>query len=179
MARRRAHSKIETELPPELIEKVNAFLATPGKTYQDVVDYLQDEGYEISHSSVGRYGKRFLSRLEKIKTAREQAKVIVNEAGDRPTSELTEATNQVAIQMILETLLDIESIDLDDIKLKDLFKSVALLERSAADRDKIKMEYRQRVQDSASKVKDTLSQNKKIDQETINLIEREILGIVR
>lgn len=60
---RRRHSKITTLLPPEVQEAVNAKLLE-GKTYQEIADWINSLGYNISRASVGRYGKTFIGKLE-------------------------------------------------------------------------------------------------------------------
>lgn len=97
---RRKHSKIERALPPEIREAVNAKL-TEGYTYQEVADWLRDLGHGVSKSAVGRYGKDFLARLERLKVAKHQARAIVQEMGDGPATE-TEAATLLSVQAIME-----------------------------------------------------------------------------
>lgn len=137
MADRRKHSKITSILPAELVEAINRRLVN-GETYEQIAAYVRGEGHEISRSSVGRYGKTFLSKLERLKVVKEQAKTIVTESKDGPSLEMTEAATQLALQLIMEKLVLTEN--LDDTKTGEILKALALLERSAVQREKLKME---------------------------------------
>lgn len=150
---RRKHSKIETELPPELIEEVNARLVE-GHTYQEVTDWLKEMGHQISKSSVGRYGKDFLSRLERLRVVKEQARAIVEESGDRPATEMHEAANQLAVQLIMETLITVP--DMKEAEITEVLKALALLERSAVSREKLKYEFTKGVEAGLAKLKEEL-----------------------
>ena len=55
--RTRVSSKID-ELPEALRVKVDVMLADTSNTYEYISQYLKQEGYEISKSSVGRYAMR-------------------------------------------------------------------------------------------------------------------------
>ena len=91
---RRSQSKIVRELPPELVETINNMLVREGLTYQQVTDYLKEQGHNISRSSVGRYGKNFADRMERLRVIREQAKTIVESVGQLQFSNDTQ--NQIA-----------------------------------------------------------------------------------
>ena len=49
----RSHGKIDS-LPPKLRSEVENRLLN-GDTYEEISDYLKDQGQEIHYSSVGRY----------------------------------------------------------------------------------------------------------------------------
>ena len=171
---RRRHHKI-AKLPPEIVSQVNQLLTTPGVTYQGVVDFLAEKGIHLSHSSVGRYGKDFLSRLERLQVVKDQARAIVDESGDRPATEMAEAANQLGIQLIMETLMEVESLEGE--KISEVLKALALLERSGTGREKLKLEYRQRAKKAAEKVEDALKEES-LSPETLKKIKEQIYGIV-
>ena len=106
---RRSHPKIE-DLPQELREAVHKKI-TEGYTYRDIADWITKQGHGISKSAIGKYGKNFLSKLERLRVAREQAKTIVAEAKNGPALEMTEAANQMAVQIILERLINMDDLE--------------------------------------------------------------------
>lgn len=171
---RRRHHKI-AKLSPEIVSQVNQLLTTPGVTYQSVVDFLTEKGIHVSHSSVGRYGKDFLSRLERLQVVKDQARAIVDESSGRPATEMAEAANQLGIQLIMETLMEVDSLAGE--KISEVLKALALLERSGTGREKLKLEYRQRTQKAADAVEDTL-QKESLPPETLKKIKEQIYGIV-
>jgi len=150
---RRKHSKIISILPPELVSAINEQLVN-GATYEEIADYIRGHGHEISKSSVGRYGKDFLGKLERLRVVKEQAKTIVSESKNGPALEMTEAATQLALQLIMERLVAVE--DLGDTKGGELLKALALLERSAVQREKLKMDAGKLLDVAVERIKDSL-----------------------
>ena len=100
----RSHGKIDN-LPPELKKEVeNRLLA--GDTYEEVSEWLKGQGEEVHLSSVGRYGRKFLNKFESVRVAKEFAKLLAEDNVDRPATELHEANNLLASQIIMEALVD-------------------------------------------------------------------------
>lgn len=125
---KRSHSKV-TKLPKELREAVDRKILE-GMTYQEIADFLNEKDQEVSRSSIGRYGQRFIARMEKLKLFQEQAKIIVEQGGERPALEVVEATSQMALQTIMEHIMNMDG--LKGAKATEVFKALALLERAAA-----------------------------------------------
>ena len=63
--RTRVSSKID-ELPEALRVKVDVMLADTSNTYEYISQYLKQEGYEISKSSVGRYAMRSNTATQRL-----------------------------------------------------------------------------------------------------------------
>lgn len=167
---RRKHHKIKQELPNELVEAVNKRLVE-GHTYREITDWIKNEGYEISKSSVGRYGKDFLSRLERLKVIKEQAKTIVEQSADRPATEMHEAANQMAMQLIMETLQKAESGKMvEEESLTQIMKVLAKLETSAAKREKVKLAFNRGVNAAVESLKEELRQELSENPELVNQI---------
>ena len=97
--RTRVRSKID-ELPEELKEKVNALLRDTSNTYIDISLFLQQEGYEISKSSIGRYALRSSAAMERLQKAQEQAKALAEVLKKNPDIDYAEP----AMQMMLGEL---------------------------------------------------------------------------
>jgi uncharacterized membrane-anchored protein YjiN (DUF445 family) len=169
MSFRRKHHKVRNELPDELIEAVNKRLIE-GDTYREVAEWINQKGYEISKSAVGRYGKDFLSRLERLKVVKEQAKTIVEEGADRPATELYEATSQLATQLIMETLVKVDKDELESADVVKLLNVIPKLETSATKREKIKLSYNQGVDAAAERIKEELKAELGKDGELIEKI---------
>lgn len=177
MADRRKHSKITSILPKELVEAINQQLVS-GVTYEQIAEFVRNEGHQISKSTVGRYGKTFMSKLERLNIVREQAKTICTENKDRPSLEMTEAATQLALQLIMERLVITEN--LDDAKSGELFKALALLERSAVAREKLKLETKRKADEAVEKIEKAAKGGKigkNIDPETMAYIKEQIYGI--
>ncbi|MFG6336330.1 MAG: DUF3486 family protein [Lachnospiraceae bacterium] len=133
----RSHGKID-QLPAELRREVENRLLE-GDTYEQVSDYLKEQGETVHISSVGRYGKKFLSRFESVRVAKEFAKLLAEDNVDRPATELHEANNLLASQLIMEAMLD-DSMNAED-KSK-IAKSIASLQSAQVRNEKLKIEAR-------------------------------------
>lgn len=171
---RRKHSKITRELPPEIVEAVNNLLVE-GRTYQEIADWLQEMGHDVSKSSVGRYGKDFLTELERLRIIRDQAQAIVDDNPDRPATELTEAASTLATQLIIEALMaeqDAKRVD----ELTGVFRAIAQLERSAVAREKLKFDFNKGVDAATGKLKEALRREMSTDsallEQVLDLVER-------
>jgi len=60
---RRRHFKI-ARTPEEIFRQVNEMVLSRDKTYREIVAYLEQKGYPISHSAVGRYALEYVSNLK-------------------------------------------------------------------------------------------------------------------
>lgn len=133
----RSHGKID-QLPADLRKEVENRLLE-GDTYEQVSEYLKEQGEEVHVSSVGRYGKKFLNRFESVRVAKEFAKLLADDNVDRPATELHEANNLLASQLIMEALVDDE---MDAKQRAEAAKSIASLQRAQVSNEKLKIEAR-------------------------------------
>lgn len=152
MAKKRSHSII-TKLPDEIRQAIDRKILA-GVEYQDIADWINSMGVDISRSSVNRYGQRFMSKMEKLRLAREQAKIVLENAKDSPALEGVEAASHMAVQVIMEKLLEMD--DIKDAKSTDVFKALALLERSAVQREKLKFDFNNGVDAAVKQIKAAL-----------------------
>ncbi|GAB6173290.1 MAG: DUF3486 family protein [Desulfitobacteriaceae bacterium] len=174
---RRKHHKVTTDLPPELVDEVNRLLVD-GRGYQEIADWLKQMGRSISKSSVGRYGKDFLTRLERLKIVRDQARAIVDTNPDRPATELNEAASTLASQLITEALMAAQDAGGElDKKVIEAIKALSMIEKSSVARERLKLEFKQKADAAVKQIEET-AKNKNLDQETLQLIKEQIYGLV-
>ena len=135
----RRRSRIETELPVEVREDVHRLLLD-GTTYDDVKTYLDGKGYEISRSSIGRYGKDFFEVYRDVMRFEEQSKLLVTEAGEGMM--LEEATTKLLMQKVMAALVDGTA---DILEIPRLLSDVAKLQSSNLQREKWKEQYADKI----------------------------------
>lgn len=172
MGRNRSHSKIAKALSPEDLKELHKALSTPGVTYDDVVDWLKARGYQISRSAVGRYGKDFLSRLERLREVEEKARTIVSEVGDALAME--EAAAKIFTQKVLEHLLSID--DLSGQKFGSLMMAFSKLQASSTQRERLKTDIQKKINEAAEEV-NKVAKAKGLSDEAASEIRQKILGI--
>ncbi len=172
MGDRRKHSKITSILLDGLVKAINERLVA-GETYESIAEYIRAQGHEISKSSIGRYGKDFLSKLERLRVVKEQARTIVSENKDGPALEMTEAATQLALQLIMERLVAVDN--LNSAKDGEILKALALLERSAVQREKLKMDAGKlldvAVERIKSSLKDELEKNPDVLDKLVRMVD--------
>lgn len=170
---RRRHSKV-TQLPPEVVEAVNKLLVTPGVTYDQVVAWLEEKGHQVSRASVGRYGKDFMGRLERMREIRDKARAIVEDNADRPATEMAEAATDMAMALIMETLTTMD--DLQGQKVTELLKVLPKLADSSTRREALKLQFNKGVEAATNKVKEALKKdleaNPELMQRVMELVDR-------
>lgn len=133
----RSHGKIDN-LPDPLKREVENRLLD-GETYEEISNYLKEQGEEVHLSSVGRYGRKFLKRFESVRVAKEFAKLLAEDNADRPSTELHEANNLLASQLIMEAMVND---DMEPEERSKIARSIASLQRAQVSNEKLKLEAR-------------------------------------
>lgn len=169
---RRTHHKVTT-FPPEIVEEVNKRLVE-GHTHEDIANWLKQMGHTLGRSSVQRYSQDFMSRLERLKMIKEQARAIVHESGDTPGTEMAEAASQIALELIISKLQKAQ--DLNDVDIADLLKAIPRYEQSAVRREALKFHFSKGVEAAATKIKEALKKELQSDhdlmQRVIDLVDK-------
>lgn len=137
MADNRSHGKIDA-LPDHLKKQVEEKLMS-GETYEDIAAFLQENGEDVHFSSVGRYGRKFLNKFQSVRIATEYARMLAEDNVDRPATEIHEANNLLASQLIMQALVDD---DMDPKERSDLIRSIASLQRAQVSNENLKLKAR-------------------------------------
>lgn len=134
MSRHRRRSKIDIDLPKTVKEEVHRLLIE-GETYEGISEYLKSRDYDISKSSVGRYGKDFFEAYQAVKRFEEQSQVLKSEAGQGLS--MDEALTKLLLQKTMGALMG-ENFDIMEVP--RLISDVAKLQSSNVNREKFKAE---------------------------------------
>jgi hypothetical protein len=168
----RRHSRIGDELPQELKREVDRLLVEGNVTYDDIKAFLEEKGYDISRSAIGRYGKEFLASYQRLRVIEEKSRALVSEAGDGMV--LEEAAAKIFAQKIIEAQL-LEGFDV--LENPRLIADFAKLQSSTVARERFKRELKDKVEKTAESVVRTARQGG-LSDEKAEEIRRKILGIV-
>lgn len=160
--------KVRAELDKKLIKKGFG-------GYTELASWLAEQGFEISRSSLHRYGREFEDKLAAIKIATEQARAITEAAEDREGS-----MNEALIRLIQQKSFDV-LVGVQGQKGKEnLPKMGIMIARlaSAAVKQKKWMEEarRQALNEAAEKIGKT-AKREGVSEGTIQKIRRDILGM--
>lgn len=167
----RRHSRVLTDLSTEIRAEVDRLLLEPDITYDDIVDFLQRKGFDISRSSIGRYGKEFMVNYQRLKIAIDQAKAMKGEVGEGLA--LEEAVANLALQQAMEGLMK------GSIKVAEVPKilgEIGKLQSSSTQRERFKADIQKKA---ASVAEEVVAKAKKagLSDEAANEIRKKILGI--
>lgn len=172
---RRRHSKITSLLPVEVQEAIETKLKE-GKTYQEITDWINSLGHDISRASVGRYGKTFAEKLEAIREKRERFKEYLAQAKDDDALTLLQAANNTVVQKAFEEFLNRDS--LEEMSSDDLSKMIARSSRNMLMQEKYQAEQRRKAEEAVEAIQNNAaSRSRNLDAETLAFIKEQIYGI--
>lgn len=164
----RRRSKVETELPKEVRDEVDRLLIESA-TYEEISEFLKSRGFDISKSSIGRYGKNFLNLYRDIRILEDKSRAITSESGEGMS--LEEAASKLFTKQILELLI---SGEFDLSEKTRIIGDFAKLQSSSVAREKLKSDYRKKADAAVESIR-----KKNIPEETLQEIEESIYGIIR
>ncbi len=181
----RKHSKV-TKLDPEIRKTVHT-LIVEGVTIEKIVEHLTElAGQGVidpedvpSKSSVGRYSQGFLSQLQRLDLARQQAKVIVERAqGDGLVME--EAAANLILNEIMKILLPENGKAIKPKVVGSIAMAISKITSSSASRERAKIDVyndmKKRTRDAAKQI-GSMAKKGGLSKQAVDEIKSKILGI--
>lgn len=149
--------------------------------YEEIAKILSDRGYNISKSSIHRYGQKLESKLEAVQTSTKMAMAIAEAAPD-DGDQRSAAVLSMMQTGIFNALMDIEEADgtTDAAKRLEMYakagKGIAEITKASVNQKKWQIEVREKV-DAALKAVDKIVKKGGLSKETAEEIRKQILGI--
>lgn len=173
-------SRIKSELPLKVREQLNKKLFENGfSDYQGLTDWLQELGYEISRSSVHRYGVKFKQEYDALKIATEQAKVIAETIPDDEGA-MAEALTKIAQNKLMAALsgLNIEAYLEGDVveNLPKIVGAIAKLNQSSVNLKKYQREVKEKALAAAADF-EAVAVKGGLSDTAVDEIKNKILGV--
>lgn len=168
MATRRKHGRVRDDLPAEVREQVDRLLLEGGVTYDDIKAFLDEQGFDISRSAIGRYGQDFLNAYQQLRIIEDKSKALISKAGEGLV--LEEAASKMFAKMILEAQLE-GSLDIQ--KLPRILSDFAKLQASSVMRERLKKEMVKKV----AKVVDAAGKKDMSKEDVLKWIKEQVYGI--
>jgi hypothetical protein len=167
-------SKVE-QLPQELREELDERLVDRGFSgYEELAEWLEENGHAISKSSLGRYGKGFKERLANLRVASAQAKEIVSAMGDDEGA-MGEALTSLAQEKAFQVLMDMQAGE-QDVPIDRLMKSIAKLGSTDVQQKSFRIEVQERAEEAAQETEEVLREEG-LSDDVAEGIRDKILGI--
>jgi histidinol phosphatase-like PHP family hydrolase len=168
--KQRRHGKLH-ELPGEIRREVNDLLIEPSITYEDVAQYLQGKGYDISKSSIGRYGQQFFNEVRETEMLRDQAALLTSEPDQALLLEKLTAT------MLTKRLaLAMQDPAFDVLKHPKMIDSFAKLQQSSTQREKWSNEIRKAAEKAVKEI-EKKAKKLELQPDTLKYIKEVIYGL--
>jgi Protein of unknown function (DUF3486) len=133
-------------LPPEVLEQVDRLLVEDS-SFEEIGEFLRTQGFNIAKTALGRYGKDFLQTYRRLRVIEEKSRTL---ASDEETGlVLEDAASRLFALMIIEAQLS----GIIDLKvLPKLLSDFARLQSSNVQRERLRREFRRRVEKTAEEV---------------------------
>lgn len=114
--------------------------------YRELAQWLTDQGFEISKSSLHSWGQDFEDRVGALKRITAQARAIVAESPDDDGA-VNEALIRLTQERVFSLMMDLE-LDLGPTQLAKVTKAVADLSRASVSQKRLMAEVRKRDSDN-------------------------------
>ncbi len=142
--RSRIHGKIE-ELPREIRLVVDGMLADTRYTYQNISDYLSEQGHNISQMAVFRYAQRSNGVAQRIMEAQEQTKALVEMIKQNPNVDYTEGALQMLASGLTQKMAAAGE-EIDNMPIDKAANVLISLSRTKSYKDKVYTELSKKKQ---------------------------------
>jgi len=142
-SKQRISSKID-ELPEDLRRKVDVMLADTSNTYEYISQFLKEEGYDISKSSVGRYATRTNNAMQRLLEAQAQTDRLIQVVKENPEADYTEAAILLTMNGLLNKVATAEE-EFNEMPLDKAGRLIASLSRTKVYKDRVKQDMRRKA----------------------------------
>ena len=139
--RTRVSSKLD-EIPEDLRLKVDVMLADTSNTYEYISQYLKEEGYDISKSSVGRYAMRSNTARQRLLEAQAQTEKLIQVVKDNPDADYSEAAILMTMNGLINKVATAEE-EFQEMPLDKAGRLIASLSRTKIYKDKADIAFQE------------------------------------
>lgn len=141
--KKRVSSKID-ELPEELRLKVDVMLSDTSNTYEYISQFLKEEGYGISKSSVGRYATRTNTAMQRLLEAQAQTEKLIQVVKDNPEADYTEAAIVLTMNGLVNKVATAEE-EFNEMPLDKAGRLIASLSRTKVYKDRVRQDMKRKA----------------------------------
>ena len=172
------------QLSPEHLELLKVRLEDSGfQDYQELTDWLTELGYQISKSSVHRFGKKHEQKMQAVSLST-QAAIYMAERNPDDAGALSSTVVTMMQSEFFNALVQLQSLDDDkDINpmdrlaaLSKVSKGIAELSKASVNQKKHQIEVRDKANAAADKVEQLASKGG-LSGKAVREIRKAILGI--
>lgn len=170
----RKHNKVY-ELPKDMKEELDDMLRDTSISYVQMSEYLKEQGYDISKSTIGRYALETHKLANKLMEAQSQVAELVKMAKQEDGENITEGAMQIATVKLTEKIAMLDT-EIDEMDAGEAIKLITNLSRSKAYKDKVYDQLRNKyelVYEAFKKeIKEALSSDPDLRDRLIQIAEQ-------
>ncbi len=153
MARRKI-GKVD-KLPPRLKDDVEQMLLT-GTSYKDIVDYLKENGENLSQMAICTYAKKYRATVEMLNVAQTNFNSLLELMNKYPDIDTSEALIRLSSHHMLNALSSLTEENLKDIPIDKLIRESNSLVRATAYKKRIQIQNQEESENAIDAVKSML-----------------------
>ncbi len=142
--RTRIDSKI-VQLPEDIKTTVDTMLLDTGNTYQDISDWLSEQGFKVSKSAVGRYAVRANEATRRVLENLERTRALVAAVEADPSMDYTKASQIVAMDGLMRRVSNAEE-EFEEMPLEKATRLIAQLSRVKLTEDKQRQDLKNKIE---------------------------------
>lgn len=166
------------ELPQEVKGELDQRLIRGGFAgYVELQEWLRGQGYQLSKSSIHRYGSQMEQRLAELRRSTDEARALVEAAPD-DSDAMARATMQMLQQRLFGLLRDMDEIDPESVDIAKIAKAMAPLVRASIAQQEYMRGVRERAA-AAAESAERIAKTGGLSADSAAEIRRAILGIAQ
>ena len=131
----RKHSKIDS-LPTDIKEAVEEMIKSDF-TYREIVDYIKNQGFEISQSSVQRYASGLNETLQSLRMAQENFRAVMEETEKYKNLDVSDGILRLLSNQVFQNINNMSEDQMNDVNFETLMKNAVALTKAIAYKRKI------------------------------------------
>ena len=131
----RKHSKIDS-LPTDIKEAVEEMIKSDF-TYREIVNYIKNQGFEISQSSVQRYASGLNETLQSLRLAQENFRAVMEETEKYKNLDVSDGILRLLSNQVFQNINNMSEDQMNDVNFETLMKNAVALTKAIAYKRKI------------------------------------------
>ncbi len=106
-------------------------------TYREIVDYIKNQGFEISQSSVQRYASGLNETLQSLRMAQENFRAVMEETEKYKNLDVSDGILRLLSNQVFQNINNMSEDRMNDVNFETLMKNAVALTKAIAYKKKI------------------------------------------
>lgn len=106
-------------------------------TYREIVDYIKNQGFEISQSSVQRYASGLNETLQSLRMAQENFRAVMEETEKYKNLDVSDGILRLLSNQVFQNINNMSEDRMNDVNFETLMKNAVALTKAIAYKRKI------------------------------------------